>query len=204
MKNPSQPIPRNWAARFFTVWGGQSFSLFGSALVQFALVWHLTRETGSATVLAIATLVALLPQIVLGPFVGALVDRWNRRIIMMVADGCDRSCNHFADLSICHRSGTSLAHLSHHDDSFAGTGLPLPRYASVYQSDGARKTSDAHRWCKPDIERGNQHHRPSDRCAASRSLANARSFSNRYRHCFVGNTPPGLYQHTSTNPNRRN
>lgn len=87
MENPSQPIPPNWAARFFTVWGGQAFSLFGSALVQFALVWHLTKETGSATVLATATLVAMLPQIVLGPFVGALVDRWNRRLIMMVADG---------------------------------------------------------------------------------------------------------------------
>ena len=87
MQNPSQPIPRNWAASFFTVWGGQSFSLFGSALVQFALVWHLTRETGSATVLAIATLFAMLPQIVLGPFAGALVDRWNRRVIMMIADG---------------------------------------------------------------------------------------------------------------------
>jgi len=87
MENPSQSIPHNWAARFFTVWVGQSFSLFGSALVQFALVWYLTKETGSATVLAIATLVAMLPQIVLGPFVGALVDRWNRRVIMMVADG---------------------------------------------------------------------------------------------------------------------
>jgi MFS transporter, DHA3 family, macrolide efflux protein len=86
MKNPSQPIPRNWAARFFTIWSGQAFSLFGSALVQFALVWYLTKQTGSATVLATATLVGMLPQVVLGPFVGALVDRWNRRLIMMIAD----------------------------------------------------------------------------------------------------------------------
>ena len=86
MQNPTQSIPENWAPRFFTVWGGQAFSLFGSQLVQFALVWWLTRETGSATVLATATLVALLPQVLLGPFVGALVDRWNRRIIMIVAD----------------------------------------------------------------------------------------------------------------------
>jgi DHA3 family macrolide efflux protein-like MFS transporter len=86
MQNRSKPIPRNWAARFFTVWGGQAFSLFGSALVQFALVWYLTKQTGSATVLATATLVAMLPQIVLGPFAGAMVDRWNRRMIMMVAD----------------------------------------------------------------------------------------------------------------------
>jgi len=87
MQNSSQPIPKNWAARFFTIWGGGAFSLFGSALVQFALVWYLTKETGSATVLATASLAALLPQIILGPFAGALVDRWNRRIIMIVADG---------------------------------------------------------------------------------------------------------------------
>lgn len=76
-----------WAGRFFTIWIGQAFSLFGSALVQFALIWWLTQKSGSATVLAIATLVGMLPQIVVGPFAGALVDRWNRRIIMIVADG---------------------------------------------------------------------------------------------------------------------
>ena len=82
----NQSIPQNWARRFFTVWTGQAFSLFGSALVQFALIWWLTQESGSATVLAIATLVGMLPQILLGPFAGALVDRWNRRIIMITAD----------------------------------------------------------------------------------------------------------------------
>ena len=86
MENPSQPQAGNWARRFFTIWTGQALSLFGSALVQFALIWWLTQESGSATVLAIATLVGMLPQIVLGPFAGALVDRWNRRIIMIAAD----------------------------------------------------------------------------------------------------------------------
>jgi len=86
MDSPSKNIPQNWAPRFFTVWIGQAFSLFGSSLVQFALVWWLTQQTGSATVLATATLVALLPQIVLGPLAGALVDRWNRRVIMIVSD----------------------------------------------------------------------------------------------------------------------
>src|SRR6266542_6933504 len=83
----SQPVSDNWAARFFTVWTGQAFSLFGSALVQFALIWWLTQKSGSATILAIATLVGMLPQIVVGPFAGALVDRWNRRIVMIAADG---------------------------------------------------------------------------------------------------------------------
>ena len=86
MKIPSQSIPQNWAVRFFAIWTGQAFSLFGSALVQFALVWWLTQKTGSATILATATLAGMLPQIVLGPFAGALVDRWNRRLIMILAD----------------------------------------------------------------------------------------------------------------------
>ncbi len=72
--------------KFFIVWTGQAFSLFGSALVQFALAWWLTKSTGSATVLATATLVALLPQVLAGPFVGTLVDRWDRKRIMIAAD----------------------------------------------------------------------------------------------------------------------
>lgn len=78
--------PKQWAAPFFAIWTGQALSLFGSSLAGFALVWWLTKTTGSATVLATATLVAMLPQILLGPFAGALVDRWNRRLVMIVAD----------------------------------------------------------------------------------------------------------------------
>lgn len=78
--------PTRWASRFFPIWTAQAFSLFGSMLVQFALVWWLTQTTGSATVLATATLAAVLPQVVIGPFAGAFVDRWSRRAVMIVAD----------------------------------------------------------------------------------------------------------------------
>ena len=76
----------NWKVRFFTIWGGQAISLFGSRLVQFALIWWLTQETGSATVLAIASLIGLLPTVLLGPFAGALIDRWKRRQVILVVD----------------------------------------------------------------------------------------------------------------------
>jgi DHA3 family macrolide efflux protein-like MFS transporter len=75
-----------WKSTFFTIWGGQALSILGSQLVQFALIWHLTVQTGSATVLATATLVGMLPNVVLGPFIGTLVDRRNRRWIMLIAD----------------------------------------------------------------------------------------------------------------------
>jgi len=71
---------------FFILWTGQALSLLGSMSVQFALVWWLTAETGSAAILATATLLGIVPQTVLGPFIGALVDRWNRKRIMLFAD----------------------------------------------------------------------------------------------------------------------
>jgi DHA3 family macrolide efflux protein-like MFS transporter len=85
----SQILPesqKNWKLPFFIIWTGQAASLLGSQLVGFALIWWLTKATGSATVLATASLVGLLPSVILGPLVGTLVDRWNRRRVMIVAD----------------------------------------------------------------------------------------------------------------------
>ena len=76
----------DWRPPFFTIWTGQAASLLGSKVAQFALIWWLTTRTGSATVLSMASLVGLVPEIVLGPLAGAYVDRWNRRIVMIVAD----------------------------------------------------------------------------------------------------------------------
>ena len=76
----------NWKPRFFTLWAGEAFALLEGALTQFALVWWLTTSTHSATVLATSTLAALLPQIVLGPLAGVIVDRYSRRVIMLAAN----------------------------------------------------------------------------------------------------------------------
>ena len=83
-------IPWNmsrWPRLFFPIWGGQALSLVGSRLVQFALVWWLTKTTGSGTVLAVASMMAYIPQIVISPFAGALVDRWSRRHVLILSDG---------------------------------------------------------------------------------------------------------------------
>ncbi len=80
------PIPTRWLANYLPMWLGQIISVLGSALVQFALVWYLTEKTGSATILATATLAALIPEVFLGPFSGAIVDRLNRKLIMIVSD----------------------------------------------------------------------------------------------------------------------
>ena len=71
---------------FFIIFTGQTISLIGSRLVQFSLVWWLTQQTSSANVLAFASIMAILPQAILGPFAGVLVDRWNRKHVMLFAD----------------------------------------------------------------------------------------------------------------------
>ena len=77
----------NWKVRFFGIWTGQALSIMGSSIATFALIWWVTKATGSATVLATATLVSTLPGVFLGPLAGAVVDRSNRRLVMIVADG---------------------------------------------------------------------------------------------------------------------
>ena len=71
---------------FFIAWSGQAISLFGSQLVRFAIVWWLTVQTGSATVLATATIMIILPQVILNPFAGSYVDRWNRKHTIIISD----------------------------------------------------------------------------------------------------------------------
>jgi DHA3 family macrolide efflux protein-like MFS transporter len=75
-----------WKRLFFIIWGGQAFSLLGSALVDFALIWYMTTSTGSATILTTATLVSMVPRLLLGPILGSIVDRWKRRVMIILAD----------------------------------------------------------------------------------------------------------------------
>lgn len=76
----------NWKKRFIIIWTGQLFSILSSNITQFAIVLWISMRTGSAEVLAYATIAGLLPQIVIGPFAGVFVDRWNRRLTMIGAD----------------------------------------------------------------------------------------------------------------------
>lgn len=77
---------RQWQKTFVLIFSGQIFSIITSAMVQFSIIWHLTETTGSAAVLMIAGLAGFMPQALLGPFIGVWLDRWNRKLTMMVAD----------------------------------------------------------------------------------------------------------------------
>lgn len=76
----------NWKRRFITIAIGQTISLVGSSAVQFAIIWWITQETGSAIMLGLSGLTAYIPIILLSPFAGVLADRISRKRICIYAD----------------------------------------------------------------------------------------------------------------------
>lgn len=77
---------KSWKKQFATIYAGQAFSLLGSATVQFAIIWWLTIQTESAMTLTLASVFAFLPNLLIGPFAGVFIDRYNRRSVMIAAD----------------------------------------------------------------------------------------------------------------------
>jgi DHA3 family macrolide efflux protein-like MFS transporter len=77
---------------FLVIWIGQFVSLIGSGLTSFALGVWVYMETGSVTPLALVALFATIPHLVLAPFAGALVDRWDRRKAMIFSDSGAAVC----------------------------------------------------------------------------------------------------------------
>jgi DHA3 family macrolide efflux protein-like MFS transporter len=71
---------------FFTIWAGQLVSIIGSGLTSFALGVWVYQQTGSVTQLSLILLFRILPNLALSPLAGALVDRWDKRLTMIVAD----------------------------------------------------------------------------------------------------------------------
>ncbi len=81
-----QPEKSNWQRTFALIWVGQLFSTLTSSIVSFAIIFWLSVRTGSAEVLAYSTLASMMPHLILGLFTGVLIDRWNRKRTMIIAD----------------------------------------------------------------------------------------------------------------------
>jgi DHA3 family macrolide efflux protein-like MFS transporter len=67
--------------------GSQSLSLFGSSLVQYAIMWYITLETKSGVMMTLSILCGFLPALFLSPVAGVWADRYNRKHLIILADG---------------------------------------------------------------------------------------------------------------------
>ena len=84
--NSNAPAAQSWKRNFFTIWTGQAISKFSSSVLQFAMIWYLTDTTESAAVVSFAVFLAFFPQAILGPISGVVIDRYNRKVIMILSD----------------------------------------------------------------------------------------------------------------------
>ncbi len=67
-------------------WGGQLFSILGSSIIRFVIVWWIAEETLNPITVSIAFFLGSLPMVIIPPIIGVFIDRWNRKIVIALAD----------------------------------------------------------------------------------------------------------------------
>lgn len=75
-----------WKHRVGLFLGAQAISLFGSSIVQYAILWHLTLTLKQGWVIMLYSVVAFVPQAIVSFFGGTLADRMNRKTVIVVSD----------------------------------------------------------------------------------------------------------------------
>ncbi|MEK6796552.1 MAG: MFS transporter [Spirochaetota bacterium] len=79
-------MQKPWIRRAAAFLSSQAVSLFGSSLVQYALLWYVTLETKSGIAMTVYIICGFLPTFLIAPFGGVLADRYNRKYLIIVAD----------------------------------------------------------------------------------------------------------------------
>lgn len=79
-------MENNWKKNIVRFLSAQTISLFGSSLVQYAIIWYVTLSTSSGVMLTISTVCGFLPQICISLFAGTWIDKYNRKKIIMISD----------------------------------------------------------------------------------------------------------------------
>jgi MFS transporter, DHA3 family, macrolide efflux protein len=85
METPKQEM-NNWKRNTILFLGSQTISLFGSALVQYAIMWYITLNTQSGVMMTISIICGFVPTFFLSPFAGVWADRYNRKMLIILSD----------------------------------------------------------------------------------------------------------------------
>ncbi len=73
-------------AAFLVIWFGQIISVLASSMTHFALSIWMYQQTESATAMGLMQVFFVTPFLIISPFAGVMVDRYNRKLMMMVSD----------------------------------------------------------------------------------------------------------------------
>lgn len=71
---------------FLLFWTGTSITLVAEGISRIVFLWWILQKTGQALTMGLLMIVSVLPELLIGPFAGVFVDRWNRRNVIVVCD----------------------------------------------------------------------------------------------------------------------
>ena len=77
----------NWKSKTMLFLASQCITLFGSMIVQVSIIWYVTLKTSSGGWVAAFTICSYLPQFLISFFAGVWADRYNRKKLIILADG---------------------------------------------------------------------------------------------------------------------
>ncbi|WP_236686943.1 MFS transporter [Ornithinibacillus contaminans] len=86
MSKASENIMEHWKRNSILFLGSQMISLFGSALVQYAIMWYVVLNTQSGMMMTVYILCGFIPTFILSPFAGVWADRFNRKKLIIISD----------------------------------------------------------------------------------------------------------------------
>ena len=79
-------LQKEWKGKTIRFMTAQTISLFGSSLVQYAIIWYITLSTSSGMMMTISTACGFVPQILISLFAGVWIDRYDRKHMCMLSD----------------------------------------------------------------------------------------------------------------------
>lgn len=77
----------HWKKKISLFLTSQAISLFGSSLVQYAIIWYITLETQSGIMMTLSTICGIIPQVLISLFAGVWADKYNKKFLIMISDG---------------------------------------------------------------------------------------------------------------------
>ena len=80
-------LKENWLKNIILFLSSQTISLFGSSLVQYTIMWHITLTTESGLMMTLYIICGFIPTFILSPVAGVWADRYNRKMLIILADG---------------------------------------------------------------------------------------------------------------------
>ena len=117
---------RHWKKNISLFLSSQMISLFGSSIVQYAILWHITLTTESGLMMTVYIICGFIPTFILSPFAGVWVDRYNRKHLIILADGMIAFATLILADIILFRLQLDMAAFCHRGDPRVRCGVQMP------------------------------------------------------------------------------